>query len=243
MIKYKIEKKVDLKFKSSYEAYMLSKSGKDKLPNPHNARHGIFHNYRPWEYDKVFNHANFEEDDIVLDTGSMHTYFSIYIANFVKKIYTTDNFYWIKRDYINKERLLSPEEWITYIESKGDGKIIGENCDITDLKYKDNTFHKVLCISTLEHVIDDQKGIKELARVLKPSGRLLLTTEFNFHIGKKYSEKDNSYYRVYNLKSIGELIKNSGLSLCSPMLLENRNYLYIRKNVNAFLCFKKSSDS
>jgi SAM-dependent methyltransferase len=238
-MEYRIESGTDPKFKQNYEAYMLRKCEKDKLPNPHNAKHGIFHNYRPWEYEKVQNYANFKIDDVVLDTGAMHTYFCIFLSQFIKKIYVTDNFYWANRDYMKKENLFSPEKWIEYIEEKGEGKIKGENADLMNLQYQDNTFDKVFCISTIEHVLDDFQAIKELSRVLKKGGKLILTTEFNFHIGKKYSEKDNSYYRVYNLKSLEKLIDNSGLKLNSPALIEKRNYLYLRKHVNVSICLEK----
>ena len=218
---------------------MIEKCGEDELPNPHNAKHGIFHNYRPWEYDKVYKYANFKMDDIILDTGAMHTYFCIFLSQFVKKIYVTDNFYWANRDYMEKEKLFTPERWIEYIEEKGKGKIKGEKADIINLQYQDNTFDKVFCISTIEHVLDDSKGIKELARVLKKGGRLLLTTEFNFYIGKKYSEKDNSYYRIYNFKTLKELIANSDLKLNGSVIIEKRNYLRLRKNVNVFMYLEK----
>jgi hypothetical protein len=42
--------------------------------------------------------------------------------------------------------------------------------DVTDIQYPDNTFDVVYCSHVLEHVPDDRKAIRELARVLKPEG-------------------------------------------------------------------------
>ena len=42
--------------------------------------------------------------------------------------------------------------------------------DVTDLKFKDNTFDCVICYHVLEHVKDDRKAMSELFRVLKPGG-------------------------------------------------------------------------
>ncbi|MGH7934120.1 MAG: class I SAM-dependent methyltransferase, partial [Candidatus Binataceae bacterium] len=40
------------------------------------------------------------------------------------------------------------------------------------------TFDQVICFETIEHILDDRKLIADLARLLEPGGRLLLTTPF-----------------------------------------------------------------
>lgn len=42
--------------------------------------------------------------------------------------------------------------------------------DITDIKYKANSFDSIICNHVLEHVSDDIKAMKEMFRVLKPGG-------------------------------------------------------------------------
>ena len=46
--------------------------------------------------------------------------------------------------------------------------------DITDIKFQDNIFDVVLCNHVLEHIVDDEKAMKELYRVLKPDGFAIL---------------------------------------------------------------------
>jgi Methyltransferase domain len=46
--------------------------------------------------------------------------------------------------------------------------------DITDIQYPDNSFDVIYCSHVLEHVPDDRKAMRELARVLKPSGWAIL---------------------------------------------------------------------
>lgn len=46
--------------------------------------------------------------------------------------------------------------------------------DITDIKYPDDHFDVILCSHVLEHIPDDQLAMRELCRVLKPSGWALL---------------------------------------------------------------------
>lgn len=53
--------------------------------------------------------------------------------------------------------------------------------DITRLPYRDASFDCVICGWVLEHLPDPRLGLREIARVLSPGGRLLiLTTETTF---------------------------------------------------------------
>lgn len=53
--------------------------------------------------------------------------------------------------------------------------------DITELPFADESFDGITCGYVLEHVPQAEVGLRELARVLQPGGRmLLLTTEDNF---------------------------------------------------------------
>jgi SAM-dependent methyltransferase len=51
-------------------------------------------------------------------------------------------------------------------------------CDITEIPVPDRSFDAVLCTEVLEHVPRPHEALEELARVLKPGGRLILTAPF-----------------------------------------------------------------
>lgn len=59
---------------------------------------------------------------------------------------------------------------------QGIGGIEWEVADITRLPHADGTFETILSCETVEHVPDPERAFRELARVLKPGGRLFLTT-------------------------------------------------------------------
>lgn len=42
--------------------------------------------------------------------------------------------------------------------------------DITNISFNDNTFDCILCSHVLEHIVDDQRAMRELFRVMKPNG-------------------------------------------------------------------------
>ena len=151
----------------------------------------------------IMKHGKFNKEDIVLDTGALHSYFSVYLAQFVKKIITTDNLSWADRDYFAKSGLPHPEEWMRVVKEKTNGIVRGERADVTNLPYAENSFDKVLSISTIEHVLDDVKGMKEMKRVLKPDGLLLLTTEYNENQSMLYNKE--GFIRIYNESDIKNL--------------------------------------
>jgi SAM-dependent methyltransferase len=48
------------------------------------------------------------------------------------------------------------------------------------LPFADNTFDKVFCLDTLEHVNDEKKSLREIWRVLKPGGTLIISVPHDF---------------------------------------------------------------
>ena len=50
--------------------------------------------------------------------------------------------------------------------------------DITDIPEPDASFDAVMCIEVLEHVPDPVRALRELSRLLKPGGTLIITAPF-----------------------------------------------------------------
>ena len=59
-----------------------------------------------------------------------------------------------------------------------DTKAIDIVSDITDIPVDPESFDAVLCVEVLEHLPDPVAALRELARVLKPGGTLLVTAPF-----------------------------------------------------------------
>jgi SAM-dependent methyltransferase len=66
-------------------------------------------------------------------------------------------------------------------------------CDATAIPVDNGTFDAVLCTEMLEHVPDPQSVIRELSRILKPGGRLLLTAP----LGSGIHQEPYHYYGGY----------------------------------------------
>lgn len=169
---------------------------------------GYWGNIRIWDYKQIVDNGEFRDTDEVLECGSLHSYFCVYLSQKVKKYTVGDSFYWAKRDYCkNPAFYQTPEEWCEYVAAKGRGHIVAEEADIQKLPYADAAFDKVISISTIEHVHEDRKGMLELMRVLKPGGLLLITTEYNPTWSRPYSEHDGSFYRVYDKAGLDVLLE------------------------------------
>jgi len=63
--------------------------------------------------------------------------------------------------------------------------------DAISLPFGDESFEFVLCTEVIEHLKEPQRAIGEMWRVLKPKGRLLLTTRFVFPL----HDTPYDYYR------------------------------------------------
>ena len=81
-----------------------------------------------------------------------------------------------------------------------------------DLPYPDGYFDKAICSSSLEHFKDDIKALKEMHRVLKPNGTVVLTTDsFTYPIRDELKEKHSeiayvvNYYTAEKLKERFEI--------------------------------------
>jgi len=57
-----------------------------------------------------------------------------------------------------------------------DGRATHVAADLTRLPYADESFDAIVCGWVLEHLPDPELGLRELARVLRPKGKLLLLT-------------------------------------------------------------------
>jgi SAM-dependent methyltransferase len=78
------------------------------------------------------------------------------------------------------------------------------NCDchqdIHEMTFGDDSFDAVLCVEVIEHVANPLVAASELFRVLRPKGRLFLTTPFLFQYhgkGKTAHSPDNEHYPDY----------------------------------------------
>src|SRR5205085_7900193 len=96
--------------------------------------------------------------------------------------------------------------------------------DLTRLPYADAAFDAIVCGWVLEHLPDPAPGIRELARVLQPGGKmLLLTTEDTFN-GAICSRL--WHCRTYNRTELKAICEVSGLEWNSDLWFSRLHSLF-----------------
>lgn len=79
----------------------------------------------------------------------------------------------------------------------------GENSiDIQNINRPDNSYDLVICIHVLEHISNDKLALREMLRVIKPSGFVLLAVPSPFHREKTADwgypkQEEHGHYRIY----------------------------------------------
>lgn len=109
-------------------------------------------------------------------------------------------------------------------------KVKIQKASVDELPFKDNTFDKVTAIETMYFWKDKVAGLKEILRVLKPNGKVLLVFEM------LYDEKNpNKWVKVekkLNIKSVKEneifeLLAESGFVEINVFTEQKNNWICV----------------
>lgn len=102
--------------------------------------------------------------------------------------------------------------------------------DAEALPYKDNTFDFVFMTETLEHMLDYDKAVSEVRRVLRPKGIFIVSVpnrdwaSYDFYDktrNKEWQPVDDHYFRVDEIKS---LLKNNSFCIAKYRGSDNLYY-------------------
>lgn len=80
------------------------------------------------------------------------------------------------------------------------------------------TFDQILCMECIEHILNDQKLVTDLAALLKPCGRLMLTTPYKNHKPLRdevvSGKEDGGHVRYgYTHEELRQIFVNAGLDV------------------------------
>lgn len=110
------------------------------------------------------------------------------------------------------------------------------------LPFKDNTFDYIVCIGSLEHFDSPEKALKEMSRVIKPNGRILIRVPNLYFLGHIFmavrygifpSEGGQDFSERFSTK-LGwkELITSNKLRVKE---VKKYNFIYATEKVNPFI--------
>jgi SAM-dependent methyltransferase len=89
--------------------------------------------------------------------------------------------------------------------------------DATSMPFCDNAFDRVIAAEVLEHVLDDQRAMSELARVLRPGGLAAITVPAFFpericwSLSTEYHEVPGGHVRIYTRVELEAKLARAGL--------------------------------
>jgi ubiquinone/menaquinone biosynthesis C-methylase UbiE len=105
--------------------------------------------------------------------------------------------------------------------------------DVTNCPLPSNAFDAITCLNVLEHIPDDTKALQELYRLLRPSGRLVITVPMN---QKLYDIMDEVHFhcRRYSWDDLESKVLKSGYKVLKMNYFGVMIYppFYIQKRLN-----------
>jgi 2-polyprenyl-3-methyl-5-hydroxy-6-metoxy-1,4-benzoquinol methylase len=157
--------------------------------------------------DAVLYHSNVDfKDKLVCELGARDGIFSSFLTKDVKQIYVSDYFEeWGKGTEYDLGQM---EYWSSIWKNAAfdSSKLVIECQDMTDLTYSNEMFDIVVCTSVIEHLYNqanwqgDILAMKEIYRVLKPGGLVLMSTDMGvvskWVSGTHYYSKDDLFARL-----------------------------------------------
>jgi SAM-dependent methyltransferase len=87
--------------------------------------------------------------------------------------------------------------------------------DIIRLPFRDNVFDLVLCSEVLEHISGHRTAAREINRVLKPGGDLVVSVpryypeKICWHLSAEYRRSEGGHLRIYKKKALIDLLSEA----------------------------------
>ena len=102
-------------------------------------------------------------------------------------------------------------------ETKGEWVVL--QGDALTLPFSDGAFDKIICSEVLEHVLDDDKAVRELYRVLKDNGQLAVSVptyvpeSIFWKLSEAYHTNPGGHIRIYRERQLIKLLKRNKLTV------------------------------
>ena len=118
----------------------------------------------------------------------------------------------------------------------GRAKILRGSAD--EIPFRNDEFDLVLCIEVLEHIEKDYEGCREIARVLKPSGALILSLPYRHWFPSYF--RGMGHLRHYTRSDVQTILLDAGLTVTGylpnyPRWSRFANYAFVSCRIYAML--------
>lgn len=179
-----------------------------------------------WKFWASYIRKRTKKDEAILEIGCTHGYLFSYLKDYTNK-YGID----ISSSAIEHAKEINPDVQFTVMNAE-------------TLSFPENTFQLVVCIDTIEHVKNPEACIKEVSRVLKQNGTLIIVTPNPESLsGKKkglkwFAFQDPTHVSIHTAKEWQELLEKNNLIAAKKTTIDLFDFPYfntICKGLNLFL--------
>jgi len=106
-------------------------------------------------------------------------------------------------DYLKKRYSISPSKVLTACDLYPENfRYFDVPCDRIDLRtslpYPDDSFDSVSCIEVIEHIEDQFQFVRELHRITKPGGRVIVTTPNLLNVNSRIRFLHSGFWLLFN---------------------------------------------
>ena len=146
-------------------------------------------------------------------------------------------------------RKLKQRKDLNYYPSDFENEFLADyHFDITKIAAESDQFDLITCYHILEHIVEDEVAMKELFRVLKPSGTLLIQTPFKggdiyedftkttVEQKLKYFGQDD-HVRIYSAEGLEKRLQGAGFKT-EIRKFEKDDYFGLTENEQVIICRK-----
>ena len=174
--------------------------------------------------------VNLQEKEFVLDIGCGVGFLTRQYANLARGRVTGID---LSPESINKAKNKAVEDGLDNIEFA--------IMDAEELHFKNDAFDCIICSELLEHLLDPLKALKEMNRVVKPQGQIVITTPNAWRVvpwrmvlgvlGHRYERQ--LYDQPLSPLKLNKLVKDAGLRIIKrkgtyyvPLFIPPRRRVY-----------------
>ena len=122
---------------------------------------------------------------------------------------------------LDGEALTAVGEWAVAMAAEGEipqsASFAAVRADARRLPFEDRSFDRVVASETLEHIAEDATAMAELARVLRPGGRAVVTVPrwwpeaLCWALSREYHSNEGGHVRIYRTTDLKRRLVASGL--------------------------------